>query len=370
MSFYNGIPNNDDIHGSSQTGQRGLPGVGFKLDANGNYDIENKKLTNISTPVNDSDATTKQYVDHHFIQSAHPLKNVFEYIMNDVNQTTSEYGIIVGKIDNLTVSFHSYNKRVIYLKLLKDGNNYRSRIGYNIYKLVDKSKDRYYTAVIEWLTTDNNAWNKMQIYHTITPGSIVSNQTKKFENGSGVYYTRSIVQIKVLSITTPPIYLLSTIHIDGVNPTYPAKFSEVYNIIYGINGSHLAVDPIVYDNNAASTKNAASSKFIITGVFNKTVNNKQTLFNMYHEFLVPFNCKITKTIIKIVEPNNVFEPINIIINNRIGRGSNTQIQKYDLSNNPVVLIEGNVCHCRCLNTQAQVLQTVNKALVTLVCELI
>ena len=109
---------------------------------------------------------------------------------------------------------------------------------------------------------------------------------------------------------------------------------------------------------------------MMTGVFNKTVNNKQTLFNMYHEFLVPFNCKITNTIIKIVEPNNVFEPINIIINNTIGRGTNSQIQKYDLSNNPVVLLEGNVCHCKCLNTQAQVLQTVNKALVTLVCELI
>ena len=367
MSFYNGILNHDD----NQAGNKKYADtrVSSKLDKSGDrmlgdLDMNNNAITNIKTPVNDSDATTKQYVDHHLIQSAHPLKNVFEYIMNDVNQTTSEYGIIVDKIDNLAVSFHSYNKRVIYLKLLKDGNNYRSRIGYNIYKLVDKSKDRYYTAVIEWFTTDNNAWNKMQIYHNITSGSIVSNQTKKFENGSGVYYTRSIVQIKVLSITTPPIYLLSTIHIDGVNPTYPAKFSEVYNIIYGINGSHIAVDPIVYDNNTASTK------FMITGVFNKTVNNKLTLFNMYHEFLVPFNCKITNTIIKIVEPNNVFEPINIIINNTIGRGTNTQIQKYDLSNNPVVLIEGNVCHCKCLNTQAQVLQTVNKALVTLVYELI
>ena len=286
MSYSNGLLPSS----STASPQRGLPGVGFALTDDGNYDIQNKILTNagdpqsnsdvstkgytntnylkkdgsnmmmgnlnmnshqvkyLSPPTDNDDATTKQYVEHHLIQPAHPLKNVFEYIMNDVNQTTSEYGIIVDKIDNLAVSFHSYNKRVIYLKLLKDGNNYRSRIGYNIYKLVDKSKDRYYTAVIEWFTTDNNAWNKMQIYHNITSGSIVSNQTKKFENGSGVYYTRSIVQIKVLSITTPPIYLLSTIHIDGVNPTYPAKFSEVYNIIYGINGSHIAVDPIVYDN--------------------------------------------------------------------------------------------------------------------------
>ena len=213
----------------------------------GNLNMDNHKITNIKTPSDDSDAVNKGYIDINMIQSAHPPKNILSYIMDDVDQTSSEYGIEIDKIDDYNDSFHSYNKKVIYLKLIKNGNNYRSRIGYNIFKLIDKSKDTFHTAVIEWLTTDNNAWTKIEIFNNITSGSIISNQTKKFENGKGLYYTRSIIQFEVMSITSPPIYLLSTIHIDGVNQTYPAKFNEVYNIIYGVNGSHAAIGANVYD---------------------------------------------------------------------------------------------------------------------------
>ena len=49
MSFYNGILNHDDIHGSGMTGPRGLPGLkgdkgdngnGYILTSDGNYDIQ------------------------------------------------------------------------------------------------------------------------------------------------------------------------------------------------------------------------------------------------------------------------------------------------------------------------------------------
>ena len=63
MSFYNGILNHDDIHESSQIGQRGLPGVGFKLDADGNYDIENKKLTNVQNGDMDHDVMVKSQIE-------------------------------------------------------------------------------------------------------------------------------------------------------------------------------------------------------------------------------------------------------------------------------------------------------------------
>ena len=63
MSFYNGILNHDDNHESSQGGQRGLPGVGFKLDANGDYDIENKKLTNVKNGDMDHDVMVKSQIE-------------------------------------------------------------------------------------------------------------------------------------------------------------------------------------------------------------------------------------------------------------------------------------------------------------------
>ena len=250
----------------------------------GNLNMDNHKITNIKTPSDDSDAVNKGYIDINMIQSAHPPKNILSYIMDDIDQTTSEYGIEIDKIDNYNDSFHSYNKKVIYLKLLKDGNNYRARIGYNIYNLIDKSKDKYYTACIEWLTTDNNAWTKMEIYNNITSGSITSNQTRKFENGQGLYYTRSIIQFEVMAISSAPLYLLSTIHIDGMNPTYPIKFDEVKNIIYGINGSHTAIGANVYDyHDTYEIKNGKMTMNVDIDMNNKDLLNvsNTAVINIY-----------------------------------------------------------------------------------------
>ena len=44
MSFYNGILNHDE---GSGRGARGSPGIGFKLDSNNDYDMQNKKLVNV-----------------------------------------------------------------------------------------------------------------------------------------------------------------------------------------------------------------------------------------------------------------------------------------------------------------------------------
>ena len=239
----------------------------------GNLNMDNHMITNVKTPINDNDVANKGYIDNHLIQSAHPQTNILKYIMDDVDQTSSEYGIEIDKIDNYDESFHSYNKKVIYLKLLKDVNNYRARIGYNIYQLIDKNKNKYYTAVIEWLTTDNNAWTKMEIFNNITSGSIISNQTRKFEDGKGLYYTRSIVQFEVMSISSAPLYLLSTIHIDGVNPTYPAKFSEMYNIIYGIDGNHSAIFSEVYDTHKAFEIDKTKMKMLVP----LDMNNKKII---------------------------------------------------------------------------------------------
>lgn len=50
-------------HAGTNRGPVGRAGIGFQLDHNNNFDITNKRLTNISKPINDSDAVTKKYVD-------------------------------------------------------------------------------------------------------------------------------------------------------------------------------------------------------------------------------------------------------------------------------------------------------------------
>ena len=63
MSYTNGILNHDDSQGLGQIGLRGLPGIGFKLDANNDYDMQNKKLVNVKQGTNNDDVVTKQYID-------------------------------------------------------------------------------------------------------------------------------------------------------------------------------------------------------------------------------------------------------------------------------------------------------------------
>ena len=64
MSFYNGILNHYDESGLVNIkGARGAPGIGFKLDLNNDYDMQNKKLVNVKQGTNNNDVITKSQLD-------------------------------------------------------------------------------------------------------------------------------------------------------------------------------------------------------------------------------------------------------------------------------------------------------------------
>ena len=58
-----GIFNEQTFDHPFAKGIQGAPGVGFSLTADGNYDINKKRLTNVGAPSNNTDAATKKYVD-------------------------------------------------------------------------------------------------------------------------------------------------------------------------------------------------------------------------------------------------------------------------------------------------------------------
>ena len=58
-----GIFNEQSFDHPFAKGIQGAPGVGFSLTADGNYDMVNKKLTNVGAPSANTDAATKKYVD-------------------------------------------------------------------------------------------------------------------------------------------------------------------------------------------------------------------------------------------------------------------------------------------------------------------
>ena len=58
-----GIFNEQSFDHPFARGIQGAPGVGFSLTADGNYDMNKKRLTNVGAPSDNTDAATKKYVD-------------------------------------------------------------------------------------------------------------------------------------------------------------------------------------------------------------------------------------------------------------------------------------------------------------------
>ena len=72
MSYSNGQLETSSGTGQGERGEPGLPGIGFNLTDDGNFDLDSKRLTDVADPVDDgdavddhisSDAASKKYVD-------------------------------------------------------------------------------------------------------------------------------------------------------------------------------------------------------------------------------------------------------------------------------------------------------------------
>ena len=92
------------------------------LDGNskmrGNIKMNDKRITGLTNlPNADDEATNKKYVDDNIsksnIKPSHTPKNVFQYLMDDVNEWSSEYYVKVENFFNLAESPHSWDKRVL-----------------------------------------------------------------------------------------------------------------------------------------------------------------------------------------------------------------------------------------------------------------
>ena len=92
MSFYNGILNHYDESGLVNIkGARGSPGIGFKLDLNNDYDMQNKKLVNVKQGTNNNDVITKSQLD---IKTSLLDGSRSSYVVNDKAAIYSSTGAL------------------------------------------------------------------------------------------------------------------------------------------------------------------------------------------------------------------------------------------------------------------------------------
>ena len=118
MGYSNGILESDEKGGSGERGEQGLPGIGFKLTDDGNFDIDGKRLTNISKPVDGGDATTKAYVDGeigHHTGNLYHLRQSFTFY----DSSGTELALSIDSITGLVTDYkHGY------YKIPKSGDDY------------------------------------------------------------------------------------------------------------------------------------------------------------------------------------------------------------------------------------------------------
>ena len=110
MGYSNGLLESDEKGGSGERGEQGLPGIGFKLTDDGNFDIDGKRLTDVSKPVDGGDATTKAYVDgeigHHTGNFYH-LRQSFTFY----DSSGAELALSTDSITGLLTDYkHGYYK--------------------------------------------------------------------------------------------------------------------------------------------------------------------------------------------------------------------------------------------------------------------
>ena len=76
MGYSNGQLETSSGTGRGEKGEPGLPGIGFNLTDDGNFDLDSKRLTDLADPVDLQDAATKKYVDDHITSGAASKKYV------------------------------------------------------------------------------------------------------------------------------------------------------------------------------------------------------------------------------------------------------------------------------------------------------
>ena len=202
----------------------------------GNLDMGNKQIKSIAEPTDASDATTKKYFEDRLeqrLEQSHLVTshktNEFKYL-KDSNESSSEYNITVNGIVDFNGSPHQ-NKKAYSMVLTKDvgTNDYRSRIGFNIYSLDIGT----YTIVFEFYPPE---MTNIQLFCTASEAYIHKSVQRDFSD-----YSKLLVQFNNNSKLTPD-YIYLTMH-----GTAAASRVQSHIVVYGVKDWSDSVYPGIYD---------------------------------------------------------------------------------------------------------------------------
>ena len=238
----------------------------------GNLQMNDNRITGLTNPPNnDDEATNKKYVDKHIsksnIKPSNTPKNVFQYLMDDVNEWTTEYGVKVGSISELAESPHSCDKRVLNITPVKSVNNYGFRLGLQMFRM---KTNESYSLIVELYNRDYKTWERQKTFFNGTGMWVRYSNTIEDQYHYGVsntlYYTKTLIKFKKTSCS-PPVFFYFTVHFDdngGDLITYPDEFKDqVYMVAYGVEGLTDHVDSEVYEAHEAFDIDRTKMKMLV-----------------------------------------------------------------------------------------------------------
>ena len=180
----------------------------------GNIQMNDNRISGLTNPPSsDDEATKKKYVDENIsksnIKPSHSPENVFQYLMDDVNEWSSEYNVKVESFSELAESPHSWDKRVLNITPIKSGRSYRFRLGLQMFRM--KTNEQY-SLIVELYNRDFKTWQRQETFVNGTGMWVISNNTSKYQYHYGssgdLCYTKTLIKFKKTS-STAPIFVYS-----------------------------------------------------------------------------------------------------------------------------------------------------------------
>ena len=345
----------------------------------GPLDMGTKPISNLPTPKTPSEATSKQYVDRQlnlkvgnvvadmietevrlkkYVDDSHNTtglpKDSFRYLMEEVDESSSESGITETAIVDFPNSPHLYNKKAYAFKVAKDDTNlFAGRLGLNMFKLPEGE----FTLCIEFFPAKMTGVSVNVVSASLNVGK---QTTKKLSN-----YSRSIVHLHKWRIS-PPEYIYLDLKWQGTAQDLSKKGAKL--IVYGIAGSHDDVPSDVFDapfafeggkmvmetdldlNNHQILNSNLKNNFMLIGRFRKSGKEINILFdNYFNDIVIPIRCKLIKAFSQILSKTSSFPQLTLTLPKKASQsGTNfsgdNRIQTFTFSN--VVYQEGELFSAR------------------------
>ena len=173
MRYSNGQLEQNQQTGKGEPGPPGLLGIGFRLTDDGNFDIDEKRLTSVSDPIKNNDAATKSYVDNHL--GSGPDSEASKAYVNSEN---AKQNLIINE---------KASKSDLDDKLSIDGSNaMNANLDISNNKVVNLSPGTEGTDAVNKAQLDSHTSNNQVNYHLQPSFTFFKN----FGNNAQINFTR------------------------------------------------------------------------------------------------------------------------------------------------------------------------------------